>query len=408
MSLHFTPSFRSLKHLGVVGAFFISACEMPISQIQSNSDDSVYTPDPSRPPVAEENDAPWDMPWDSGSNPYHEVADIFEITNRAKQVDVLFVMDNSGSMAQEQNGVVDSFSKFLEGFVAERIDYHIGVISTDTKTSSSYWGGLGQNSPYFNFPNAGPGSLLAFKGNPKFISSASGRSEALRQFRLNATLGTTGSGAESGLLAVQKSLATSKIQSGAWNAEFFRNDALLSVVVVSDEDESVGASTTRYIKRDLVDETNRIEQFVASLRNLKPNRPDLIRLDLVIAPSQEACPTVGSDNGVLGTGDTYIKAYEALYSGVLEGKGKVMNVCKDFSSELGDLGSQIAIQVERRFQLKKPVEGELKIFFNGQAISESSTNGYTYSAQDQTLTLHGLDLENLDQFTVKAEYIAKK
>ena len=390
----------------------VSACDLPVSEVSSTSSEAPYVPAPNGngstpgntlPPDAPPIDKPagtkpWDLPYDAGANPYYRQTDTFDVVNKAKQVDVLFVMDNSGSMAEEQAGVVDSFSKFLEGFTAERIDYHVGVVATDTISSSSkdYW----VSAPYAHFLNDGPGSLLAYTGNPRFIKTEDGRSEALRQFRLNASLGIQGSGAETGLLAVTTALSAQK-QTG-WNKDFVRPGAMLSVVIVSDEDESVGDRDVNYVKANPANETVRVNDFVDTLKTLKPNRPDLLRLDLVVSPQNEVCATAAQ------VGDTYTKAYKQLYSGADHPAGKILNICKDFSGDLGDLGSQIAVQVERRFKLHTKVEGELKISVNGQVLPESDTNGYRYNETTGEVTLNGLPLESLDRFRVEVQYVAKK
>src|SRR5262245_6111111 len=46
-------------------------------------------------------------------------------------VDVLWTIDNSCSMADEQNGLTENFPKFMDYFLGSGLDYHIGVTSTD-------------------------------------------------------------------------------------------------------------------------------------------------------------------------------------------------------------------------------------------------------------------------------------
>jgi hypothetical protein len=364
----------------------------------SNPNDPNYD-GPVEPIADEEEIDPWDQPYDGDSNPYVEVTDTFNVLNKAKPVDVLFVMDNSGSMAEEQQKVVDSFSSFLEGFTAQRIDYHIGVISTDSSSEAKYW----NNSAYANFPNAGAGSLLAFTGNERFIKTAHGRSEALRQFRQNALLGTKGGAAETGLLAATYALGSSMTNANGWNAGFLREDSFLEVVIVSDEDEAVGNRNTNYIKNvNAASEEGRINSFVNRLAALRPNRPDLVRVDFVIAPTDQACTSA------LQVGSTYTKAHSAIYPVANQYNGKILNICTEFSAELGALGGQIAVQVERRFKISKGVEGELVVKLNNQRLDVSSQNGFTYDSAKGEINLHGLDLENLDQFTVTVGYIGKK
>jgi len=414
----FLHTFFSMSMLLAIGA-----CEVKVSDVNSSSaeneidqsappegadgEGSNGSLDPNDPnydgpidPVADEEETdPWDQPYDGDSNPYIEVTDTFNVLNKAKAVDVLFVMDNSGSMAEEQAKVVDSFASFLEGFTAQRIDYHIGVISTDSSTESKYWKG----TAYTNFPNAGAGSLLAYKGNDRFIKTEHGRSEALRQFRQNAILGTNGSASETGLLAATYALGSSMTNTNGWNAGFLRDDSFLEVVIVSDEDEAVGNRNTAYLKDvSAASEESRINSFVSRLKSLRPNRPDLIRADFVIAPTNQTCTTA------LQVGATYAKAHQALYPVASEYNGKILNICTEFSAELGALGGQIAIQVERRFKISKKVEGELVVKLNNQRLDVSTSNGFTFDAAKREITLHGLDLENLDQFTVSVGYIGKK
>ena len=51
-------------------------------------------------------------------------------------VDVLWVIDNSCSMADEQEQLTSNFPSFINYFLDSGVDYHIGVISTDLDDSS--------------------------------------------------------------------------------------------------------------------------------------------------------------------------------------------------------------------------------------------------------------------------------
>jgi hypothetical protein len=322
--------------------------------------------------------------------------DQFEISNQAKQVDVLFVMDNSASMTEEQQSVVNSFSKFLNGFTQKGIDYQIGVVSTDQITAerdANWW-----KERYADFPNVGPGSLLARKGNSRFIKSDHGRAETLRSFRENIRLGVNGSGSESGLLAVTRALSHGFLKEGGFNHGFVRPDSLLSVILVSDEDDSVGNADKRYSKLFPEFEEKRIQNFLTVLKAVKPDRPDRIRLDLVISPVNEQCKTG------LEKGETYSKAFQKLYAGANEISGKILNICTDFSDQLGDLGGQIASQVERRFRLKAQVGGPMVVKLNGVEISVSASEGYTFNPATNEILINGMGLEKLSTFKVEVSY----
>ena len=56
--------------------------------------------------------------------------DIFD-QKSAAEVDILWVIDNSDSMAAEQDKVSNGFTGFFNQLVTSQVDYHIGVITTD-------------------------------------------------------------------------------------------------------------------------------------------------------------------------------------------------------------------------------------------------------------------------------------
>src|SRR5262245_37249544 len=55
--------------------------------------------------------------------------------------DILFVVDNSGSMADEQQRLADNFDKFINQ-IAGAGDYQIGIVSTDLETMNGEVSGL--------------------------------------------------------------------------------------------------------------------------------------------------------------------------------------------------------------------------------------------------------------------------
>lgn len=56
--------------------------------------------------------------------------------NRINTVDVLLVVDNSCSMAEEQNKLATNFDSFIKYFGDANVDWQIGVVTTDTITET--------------------------------------------------------------------------------------------------------------------------------------------------------------------------------------------------------------------------------------------------------------------------------
>lgn len=169
-------------------------------------------------------------------------------TNR--ELDLLFVIDNSGSMKEEQESLVKNFTNFinvLRVLPGGLPDLHIGVVTSD----------VGQNNAGKNIPgcdgfgeagNMRTGGVL-FSNGARYLSDVRDpNNSALRiknyaqdttvngdlaaAFAKMATVGTTGCGFEQHLASMEKALVNNSM-----NAGFLRKDALLAVIIIADEDD---------------------------------------------------------------------------------------------------------------------------------------------------------------------------
>ncbi len=130
-------------------------------------------------------------------------------------VDLLFVIDDSCSMFEEQTNLANSFGPMLQAIAAIDLSMHVGVVTTDMVDPSKSGRLQRDNS----------GNLWIDDANPAPATS----------FAQMAAVGTYGSAYEEGLRAMSASLNV------AANAGFRRPEAQYAVVVVSDEeDQSTG------------------------------------------------------------------------------------------------------------------------------------------------------------------------
>lgn len=129
--------------------------------------------------------------------------------------DILFLVDDSGSMGGEQTNLIDNFTYFAQYIFDSDVDFHIGVVR------------LGLEG------NASDGRL---EGIPTYIEP--GTPSGQQAFALVIEgLGTDGgSVCESGLQAAYAALTEPHLS--GWNDGFYREDALLSIVIVSDENDN--------------------------------------------------------------------------------------------------------------------------------------------------------------------------
>ena len=166
-------------------------------------------------------------------------------------LDIVFMIDNSGSMQQEQENLARNFPVFisaLESLPEGLPNVHIGVVSSDlgagkyaganvegcTKIGGD--GGVFQASPRgmggacTSFPR--PESYLSVNGTKQnFAGDISSAMSCIAQ------LGTRGCGFEHQIAAVWKALGGDVGGVPAVNKGFLRDDALLAIVLITDEDD---------------------------------------------------------------------------------------------------------------------------------------------------------------------------
>jgi len=161
-----------------------------------------------------------------------------------RDLDVLFVVDDSSSMRQEQEGLAAGFTRFAELLRDHEDalpDLHIGVVSTNVGTGPDGGGGTMCDGQGDNGVLEVPDGCPALTDGSRFISdieSSTGDRETnyggdlVDQFACMAQIGVTGCGYEQPLEAMKRALAND-----AENAGFLRPAANLAVIVISDEDD---------------------------------------------------------------------------------------------------------------------------------------------------------------------------
>lgn len=145
------------------------------------------------------------------------------------KVDVLLVVDDSGSMYDKQQALAQNFQSFIQFAVNQQVDYHIAV--TTTTTAADGYSSCAVNGD----PNQGsiaPCGLFApsDQSRPRVLTSTTPNLEQI--FGQNVNVGTNGSGTEMGFEGAYKALSAPNITGP--NAGFLRDEANLAIVVVSD------------------------------------------------------------------------------------------------------------------------------------------------------------------------------
>ncbi|MBX2796952.1 MAG: VWA domain-containing protein [Myxococcales bacterium] len=155
------------------------------------------------------------------------------------RADVLFVVDNSSSMSDEQSTLAANFPRMLSWLQTSGVDWHLGVVATDMTDG------------------AHRGRLVAGAGQ-RWLEPTTAR--VGETFASMVQLGTEGSGFEQGRAAAYTALET---RSRGHNSGFLRDDASLHVIVVSDEDDTSGEAPIA------------LQDFVAFLQDYRPRQRDV-------------------------------------------------------------------------------------------------------------------------------------
>tara|TARA_B110001454_G_scaffold28073_1_gene27466 strand:- start:68143 stop:69675 length:1533 start_codon:yes stop_codon:yes gene_type:complete len=221
--------------------------------------------------------------------------------NNYKKVDVLFVIDNSGSMEYEQQSMAQRTSQFLS--ILQGLDYQIAITTTDPRNI-----------------NLGDGRLIPLTGGngKKMIDASMPVSTAQNLLSQTLQRPETGSGNEQGIRSVYRTIERYNANESDFKS-FFRDGAQLSVVLISDEDESANTS-----KNDPASLLNLINTSWNGQKRFNFN-------SIITRPGDTACR------------NTYGYSYGERYKTISDMTGGVLgNVCDmDYTSQVAGIADEI-------------------------------------------------------------------
>lgn len=193
------------------------------------------------------------------ADPFGVQTDTF--SQGSAQVDILFVIDDSCSMGDEQQAVATNLSAFLSSASQSTGDWRIGITTTDVFSTRGVLVREAGATPWLTPTTPGLVSLFAQR----------------------VRVGVSGSGFEQPLAALQAAVTEPNL-SGA-NRGFLRSGAALAVVIVTDA---------------LEQSPNSVGSYLAAVRAAKGNRNELVSVSVVgpFTPPGNGCSTEGSvDSG---------------------------------------------------------------------------------------------------------------
>jgi len=205
--------------------------------------------------------------------------------------------------------------------------------------------------------------------------------------------GTTGSGLEQGLESAR--IALSEPLLAGYNAGFVRDNANLSVLVISDEEDSSPDPVSTYLRAfaDVKGEEAYRDHRRMNVSAVIGNQ----------APEFEGEPSCSSDNGVADFGKRYLAAVSAT-------QGLHDSICaEDFSPIVEDLGLTLS-GLRAEFELsRRPVLSTLEVSLYADRSDESLLRvlerdvDYTYIEETNRIRFEGDQVPESEQ-VVLAEY----
>ncbi len=299
--------------------------------------------------------------------------DVF-VQEPTAEVDILWVVDNSPSMAEEQLRVAEGFAAFIGGIEDTQIDFHVGVITTD-----------------MDMANPDRGILI---GGTPFVSA---EDDYVAEFQQRVQVGVDGSDKEKGLAAALYAL-TEPIISGP-NYGFMRPAATTSIIFVSDEDDcSDGEALNGESGAACYQSSNQLVPVVDYVQDFQSLKPPGVRL--------VASAIVGPD-----ANDRCSESWPGhRYSAVAAATGGVVgDICNaEYAEIMYDLGLAVT-GVQLVFQLSyAAVDGTIEVWVGdssgeGEAIAESEEGGWSYDPEYWTIRFDG-DYYPPRGTTVSVEY----
>jgi hypothetical protein len=217
------------------------------------------------------------------------------------KVDLLFVIDDSGSMEEEQKNLLSNFPTFI-GLIdnyatsaGSLLDWRVGVTTTGRDLTYSI-----QLPPPFNqttppmTEHGNNGKLLHPKdcGVQNAWIERHDTFDKGKAFDCIADVGTSGPGIEMPLETMTMAFRE-RVQDGT-NAGFLRDDALLAVVILTDENDCSRSDNNFTIQAtsDVCDEKdphiNKVDSYVSFLDTLKGDRGRWASA-VVAAPGPGSC-----------------------------------------------------------------------------------------------------------------------
>ena len=283
-------------------------------------------------------------------------------TSGTSLADFLFVVDNSGSMSEEQATVVSNALTFFDRLNTIGADFRIGVITSDSSTLQG-----------------------------------TGFTNDRTQFQTDIAAGTGGNAIEAGIWFAEVALNSG---GSVVNAGYPRSGASMSVIMVSDEADQYRAN-----EGDTANPGNPGKLTFNTTSNVFLNNGYKVYGIIGLTGAGAA----GTCSGAVGKADNANNSY-AGGSNIFNGNtnylgywslasdtgGAVSSICaNNYGAFLENLADQAAANASNIVLSPTPISASLSVYLNGVALERtnnpaSGTTGYAFDATTNKISFTGV------------------
>lgn len=245
-----------------------------------------------------------------------------ELEKKPCAIDFLFVVDNSGSMADEQENLRRSVPDFIHTVkheVKSLEGYHIGVTVTDHN-----WGNPKECRKIGALVTRTRGAQSSNKVCGPYAEGhnyMTQKDDLQTAFGCASKPGIGGRGDERPIDAIRGALSEELLKPGQCNAGFLRKDALLVVTLITDEEDD-------HIDPSLPGSAGDPPQWYKDLLAAKGNDPrKIVVLGLIGTEDSKCTELVGADKAALGNSGAQISKRLQSFVQMFGKRGFVGDVC---------------------------------------------------------------------------------
>ncbi len=284
-------------------------------------------------------------------------------------LDVLWVIDNSGSMETSQANLAANLDSFIDGFVQRNLSFKMAFT-----TSDAYLSLFSGNWADSNFRDGSTAN--GHSGVPIITNTTTNIQDV---FLKNARPGIDGKGDERVFQSIQQTLINPN------NQNFLRPDSYFAVIIISDEDDFSWDGSSDISPNYANPSLHPVSRYVNFLDTFTGSVPDSRRYNVsTISIMDTACLDLlkPATNPSQKIGLRYMQIADAT-------DGHKGSLCANFADTLNKISGKL-LELLTQFPLNRtPDLASIKVFVDDKEVPEDANNGWTYNSVQNSIYFHG-------------------